>query len=101
MLGEELEGPGNGFLLEVVVERPVAEHLEEREVRRVANFVDVARSDAILHVGEARAGRVLHRAHQVRHERMHARRRKQHRRVVLRNQGSPRNARMPLRLEEG
>ena len=32
VLREELEGPGDGLLLEVVVERPVAEHFEEGEV---------------------------------------------------------------------
>ena len=34
-LGEELPGPGDGLALEVVVEREVAQHLEERVVPRV------------------------------------------------------------------
>ena len=98
--GEELVAPGDGLGLEVVVERPVAEHLEEREVRRVAHGVDVARADAFLHVGEARAGGMRHLSHQIRHERVHARRGEEHRRVILGNHTRAGNARMSLRLEE-
>ena len=98
--GEELVAPGDRLGLEVVVERPVAEHLEERKVRRVAHRVDVARANALLHVGEARTGGMRHLPHQVRHERVHARRGEEHRRVVLGNHARALDARVPLRLEE-
>ena len=101
VLRQELEAPRDRLLLEVVVERPVAEHFEEGEVRGVAHRVDVAGADALLDVGEARSRRVLHRAHQIRHERVHARRREKHRRVVLRDDRGAGDDRVPLRLEEG
>ena len=41
-LGEELMAEGDGLLLEVVVQGPVAHHLEEGQVAGVANLVDVA-----------------------------------------------------------
>mmetsp|Transcript_8482 Transcript_8482/g.19812 ORF Transcript_8482/g.19812 Transcript_8482/m.19812 type:complete len:233 (+) Transcript_8482:2545-3243(+) len=55
---EELPRPGDGVLLEVVAEGPVAEHLEEGVVVHVlANVVKVvvlaARADALLRVGRA------------------------------------------------
>ena len=100
MLRQELEAPADRLLLEVVVEGPVAEHLEEREVRRVTDLVDVARPDALLHVRQPRPRRMLHRAHQVRDERMHARRGEEDGRIVLRNHRGPGNDLVPLRLEE-
>ncbi len=54
--GEQLPGPGDRFLLEVVAERPVAEHLEEGVVVGVlADVVEIvvlaAGADALLRVG--------------------------------------------------
>ena len=47
--GEEFPRPVNGFLLEVVAEREVAEHLEERVViGRHTDVADVARSQTLL-----------------------------------------------------
>ena len=97
--GQELPAPGDHFLLEIVAQRPVAQHLEERQVGRVADLVDIARADALLHVGQARAGRVLA-AQQIRDERVHARGGEQNGRVVFRNDGSARNHGMALALEE-
>ena len=100
MLRQKLKAPADRLLLEVVVQRPVAEHLEERQVRRVADLVNVARSDALLHIGETRPRRMLHRAHQVRHQRMHTRSRKEDGRIVLRNDRGAGDDLMPLRLKE-
>ena len=63
-LGQQLPGPGDGFLLEVVAERPVAEHLEEGVVARgVADLVEVvvlaAGAQAALHVGRAHVAALL------------------------------------------
>ena len=47
--GQELPGPVDRFLLEVIAEREVAEHLEERVViRRDADVADVAGAQALL-----------------------------------------------------
>ena len=100
VLGEKLEGPGDGLLLEVVVERPVAEHLEEGEVGAVADFVDVAGADALLDVGEARPGGMRHLAHEVGHERVHAGRGEEDGRVVLGDERGAGNDLVALRLEE-
>ena len=80
--GQQLPRVGDRALFEVVAERPVAEHLEERAVpRRLADLFDVVRADALLDVGgtRVRRGDV---AAQVRDERHHARDREQQRRVV-------------------
>ena len=72
----------DGLLLEVVADREVAEHLEERQVARgVADVLDVGRAKALLDGRQARVRRLLLAA-EVRHERVHARRRQQHGRVV-------------------
>ena len=97
--GQELPAPSDHFLFEIVAQRPVAQHLEERQVGRVAHLVDIARADALLHVGQARAGRMLA-AQQIRNERVHARGGEQNGRVVFRNDGSARNHGMALALKE-
>jgi hypothetical protein len=56
--GQEFPGPLDRFALEVVAERPVAEHFEERVVARgVADRIEVvvlaARAQAALHVRRA------------------------------------------------
>ncbi len=60
-VGEQLPGPLDGLLLEIVAERPVAEHLEERVVVGVLpDVVEVivlpARPDALLRVRSPRKG---------------------------------------------
>src|SRR5690606_29742727 len=47
-LGEELPGPGEGFLLEVVADREVTQHEEEGAVGLVANLVDIDGAEALL-----------------------------------------------------
>ena len=99
LLREELVGPGDGLALEVVAERPVAEHLEEGQVGGVAHGVDVAGADALLDVGQAPAGRMVL-AHEIGHERVHAGGGEEHRRIVFGHQGRARDDRMALGLEE-
>ena len=59
LLGEERPGPLDRVALEVVAEGEVAQHLEEREVRGVADLLDVGGAEALLHGGEAARGRLL------------------------------------------
>jgi hypothetical protein len=69
-LGRELDRP----LFEVLPEREVAEHLEEREVVAVqADLVDVGSPEAFLR-GRGEECRRLFAAEEVRHLRLHARR---------------------------
>ena len=98
--GEELIAPADGLFLEIVVERPVAEHLEERKVCAVAHSVDVTGADALLDVGKARTCGMLHCAHQIRHQRMHAGGREKNRRIVLRNNRCARNALVSFGLKK-
>ena len=83
--GQELEAHRDGLFLEVVAEGPVAQHLEEREVHGIADFVDVAGADAFLVVGEAFARRMRLSA-QVRDQRMHPGGGEEAGRVVVRDQ---------------
>ena len=60
VLGDELPGEVDGAVLEVLAEREVAEHLEERQVpRRQADVVDVGRAEALLHRRQEPRGRLL------------------------------------------
>src|SRR6185295_1626213 len=55
--GGELPGPGDGLALEVVAEREVAEHLEERVMAAgAADGLEVARAEALLGRGGALEG---------------------------------------------
>src|SRR5690606_36442640 len=85
-LRQQLPGPGDGVLLEVVAERPVAQHLEEGVVaRRVTDLVEVvvlaAGAQAALHVGRAHVAAFLGAEEHVL-ELDHARVREQQGRVV-------------------
>ena len=87
---QQLPGPGNGFFLEVVAERPVAQHLEQRVVVGVVAYflqiVVLARhAQALLRVGHALVGGGLV-AEEVVLERGHARVDEQQGRVVLEHQ---------------
>ena len=96
---QELPAPRNHFLLEIVAQRPVAQHFKEGQVAGVAHVVNITRADALLHVGQARAGGVG-RTHQVRHERVHTGGGEQDGRVIFRNNGGGRNPMMSLGLHE-
>ena len=96
---QELPAPRNHFLLEIVAQRPVAQHFKEGQVAWVAHVVNITRADALLHVGQARAGGVG-RTHQVRHERVHTGGGEQDGRVIFRNNGGGGNPMMSLGLHE-
>lgn len=81
MIQQKVVRAGNCVFLEVVTERPSAQHFKKRAVRRIADFFDIARADADLHVGQTVARRVFF-AEKVRYEGVHARRREQYRRIV-------------------
>ena len=98
-LGQQLPGVGDGTLLEVVAERPVAEHLEERGVPGgLADLFDVKRPHAFLHVRHPpeRRGPL---AEQERLERLHARDDEQDRGVIG-DQGGRRHDLVVVLLEE-
>ena len=84
-LGQQFEGQLDRALLEVVVDRPAAQHLEEREVVPVADVPDVDRAHARLHVAQVR-GRGQRLTEEVGLERGHACVDEQQRGVVRRNQ---------------
>ena len=70
-LGQQLPRPADRVFLEVVTERPVAEHLEERRVPGgLADLFDVEGADDLLHVGDPLPRRGLL-AEQVGLERLH------------------------------
>ncbi len=102
MVEDELPGELDRLVLEVLPEREVAEHLEEREVVAVeAYLVDVRGAKALLDGRQQRRRRRLA-AEEEGHQRLHPRRRQQGRSIVgARDQRSRRVALVPLRLEEG
>ena len=83
-LREQLEGELHRAVLEVVADRPAAQHLEEGHVVPVADVPDVHRAHARLHVAQVRRGG-QRLAQEVRLERGHARVDEQQRRVVGRD----------------
>ncbi len=96
---EELEAHGYGLLLEVVSQRPVAQHFEKGEVEGVADLVDIAGAQAFLHVHQAFAGGMLF-AQQIGHQRMHAGGGKQAGGIIFRNQGRALDLGMCVTLEK-
>ena len=82
MIQQEVVRAGNCIFLKVITERPSAQHFKKRAVRRIADFFDIARADADLHVGQTVARGVFF-AEKVRYEGVHARRREQYRRIVF------------------
>ncbi len=103
-LGEQLPRHRDGAFLEVVAERPVAEHLEERVVPAgPADVVEVVvlapGADALLRVRRPAPRRLLG-AEEVGLELVHARVREQQRRVVVRDDGRRRHERVPVLLHE-
>ena len=91
---QEFPSPGNGLALEIIAEREIAEHLEERLMaRRTADVLDIARAHAALARRHARAGR-LHLAREERLQRSHAGADQQQGRIVLRDQREARQTQM-------
>ena len=101
VVADELRRELDRALLEVLAEREVAQHLEEREVVGVEpDLVDVLRPEALLRGGRHRRRRRLA-AEEIRHLRLHARGRQERRAVVgARNQRSRGPPEVPLRLEK-
>ena len=71
-LGQEVIAPAGLFLFEIIAQGPVAHHLEEGEVGRVADAFDIHRADAALHVAQALLSGRMILAQQVGHQRLHA-----------------------------
>ena len=97
---QKLPRPGDGFMLEVVAEGEVAEHLKIRAVARgLADVFNVAGADALLAGADAVARRLLI-ALEVGLHRRHARVDEQQARIILRDEREARQAQVPLRLEK-
>ena len=96
--GQQLPGVRDRHVLEVVAERPVAQHLEERRVPGgLADFLDVAGPHALLHVRRPPERRGLL-AEQIRLERLHSGDDEQHRGIVG-HQAGRWDDRVPVLLE--
>src|SRR3990170_4711247 len=97
----ELRREVDRTFLEVLAEREVAEHLEEREVVRVeTDLVDVGCAEDLLRCGRQRCGRRLA-AEEVGHLGLHPRTREQRRVVICAgNEGRRRAPEVALLLEE-
>ena len=93
---QEFPAPGDGFLLEIIAEGEVAQHLKIRAVAgRLADIFDVPRPDALL-AGADPVPRRLHLALEIGLHRCHAGVDEQQRRVILWDQGKARQTQMPL-----
>ena len=76
--------------VEIIAERPVAEHFKKGTMAFVAHVVDIARTYALLHVGEALARGVLF-TQKIGDKGMHTRRREKNGGIVFRDQRRRRN----------
>ena len=83
--GEELEAEADGLFLEIIAQRPVAQHFKEGAVACVADLVYIACADAFLHVGKA-VPRGMLCAEQVGNQRVHARHGEQRGGIVFGNE---------------
>ena len=100
LAGEELPPPGDRFLLPVIPDPEVPEHLEEGVVERVEpDDVEVRGAEALLHRDEPLRRRLLL-PDEVRDDRLHPCAREQDARVVLQDERRAGQAVMPLLLEE-
>ncbi len=90
MFGQKLPAPGNAVIFVIIAQAPVAQHFKHGQMRVVADFINVGGAQNFLEVGQALAARVNF-TQQIRHQRMHAGGGKQHRRIMLRHQGSRRD----------
>jgi hypothetical protein len=85
-LRQEFVAHLDGAGLPIVAQGPIAEHLEEGEVDGVPDLDNVVCAQALLRVGQARAGGVRF-AHQKRDQGMHSGGGKEHTGIVLRDEG--------------
>ena len=99
-LGQELPRPGNDFLLEVILEAEVAQHLKEAAMAgRDADTLNIRGADALLASGHAMTGRLLLSEEPLLHG-GHAAVDQQQAGVVLRHQGEAVQTQVALALEE-
>jgi len=99
-LGEVLPRPCDGFMLEVVAKREVAEHFEVSSVARgLADVLDIRCTNALLAGGDAVARRLLDTL-EVLFQRGHSGVDEQDRIIPLRNQRKAVQAQVSLTLEE-
>ena len=98
--GEELPRPGDRFVLEVIAEGEVAEHLKIRAVAAcLADVLNVAGADALLAGADAMARRLLLALEEGLHRR-HAGVDEQQRLIVLRDERKAGQTQMSLRFKE-
>ena len=99
LLGQELPCPGNNFLLEVVLEAEVAQHLKEAAMAgRDADTLNIRGADALLAGSHAMARRLLLTKEPLFHG-GHAAVDQQQAGVILRHQREAAQAQMILRLK--
>ena len=84
-LREELKAIAYHLFLEVITERPVAKHLEECEMMRIAYAIDITGTDALLVIRKPCACRMLC-SEDIWNKRMHSCCSKEDSRIILRNQ---------------
>ena len=72
-------------MIEIIAQRPIAQHFEKRKVAVVAHFFYIARADAFLNVGKAFA-RGMFLPQKIGYQRVHARGGKQNAWVVFGNE---------------
>ena len=98
-LGQELPRPGNDFLLEVILEAEVAQHLKEAAMAgRDADALNIRGADALLAGGHAMPRRLLLAEEPFLHG-GHAAVDQQQAGVILRNQREAAQAQVALRLK--
>ena len=98
--GQELPAPRNGFLLEIITEGEIPQHLKKGAVPcRLADVLDVAGADAFLAGADPAAGRLLLALEPGLH-RGHARIDEQEARIVLRYQRETGQAQMAFGFKE-
>ena len=79
---QEFERPTDRFLLEIIAQRPIPQHLEKSKVAVVADFFDIIGAQTLLRVCQPLA-HGMRLPHEIRHKRMHASRGEQDGRVVF------------------
>ena len=100
MLRHKLPGPGDGIMLEIIAKAEITQHLEIRAVAsRETDLLYIGCANTLLASRDAK-GRRYFSTGKIRFERRHARIDQQDRRIIVRNQGETRHAKMPLRFEE-
>jgi hypothetical protein len=96
---QELPHPCDLLFLEIIAERPIAEHLEKSRVAIVTHLLDILRAEAFLRIRDAPAER-MRLAEKIRHDRLHAGSGEKRRRIVFRHKRRRRHDRMPSFLEK-